>query len=131
MLCFDAADLASLDPRFLVVGIVAVEPDEHAARSLDAALADFAENRVFLDALLRGLLIFHCIASAAVQQAVVTRAGTIDEVALLDEHDIHVAHREITQDADTRRAAADDNDCCFFHRETPLFPFCRSVLFMK
>ena len=120
VLRLDAADLAPLDPGLLIVRVVAVEADEHAARGLDAALADLAEDRVFFNTFLRSFLIFHCVAAAAVQQAVVTRARAVDEVLFLYEHDIHATHREVAQDADARRAAADDNDCCFFHRETPL-----------
>ncbi len=120
MLRLDAARLAALDPGLLIVRVIAVKPHEHAARSLDAALADLAEDRILLNALLRCLLILHCIASTAVQQAMITRAGAVDEVAFLNEHDIHATHCEVTQDSYARSAAADDNDCCFFHRETPL-----------
>ena len=115
MLCLDAARLAAFHPGLLIVGVIAVESHEHASRRLDAALANLAEDRVLLDALLGSLLILHCIASAAVQQAMITRAGAIDEIPLLNEHDIHATHREVAQDTYARSTAANHNDCCFFH----------------
>ena len=119
LLCLNTARLTALDPQILIVCIVLVKTNEHAAARLDAGFSDPAKNRILFDTLLRRFLILHCIASAAVQKTMVTGACAVDEVTLLDEQGIHAAHCEVTQNTDPSRATADHNDCRFFHANSP------------
>ena len=112
---FDAARLTAFDPARLEVRIVRIETHEHAADWLDTRHTDLSENHVLLDALLRGFLILDRVASTAVQEAMIARACTVDEILLFEEQNIDAAHGKIAQYADTRSSSSDDDDCCLLH----------------
>ena len=73
-------------------------------------LADAPQDAVFLNALPARFGVLHGVARPAVEQAVKTRAGAVDKIALFEQQRLDPAHGEVAQGARARRAAADDHD---------------------
>ena len=115
LFCGDARPAAGFHPRLFKVGIVLLGEDEEAFGFFHTFLADAAQDHVFFNAFLGRLVVFHRIAAAAVQQAVIAGTGTGSDTALFQQYGLDSAHAEVAQDAYTCGAAADNDYSRVFH----------------
>ena len=79
---------------------------KQAASIFQTVRHDPAQHFIFVRALGGRLRVFHHVAPAAVQQAVVAPAGAVGQVALFHQHRAHAAQRQVAQHAHASGAAA-------------------------